>query len=131
MVDVPTNLLAMPLVSMQVETGTNEDWIDSLEFLVDDGSATPPQLDLTGIAFAMEVRRTPPDHEVVLTASTALGTLAVGNPPDFGFLLINIPLADMRGQQPGSYVADIVGTDGHSTRRCVVIDLEIKWGITR
>jgi hypothetical protein len=130
-VDVPTNLLAMPLVTIQVETGTNEDWIDALKFLVDDGSEDPPQLDLTGIDFSMEVRRTPPDHEVVLTASTALGTLGVGNPPDFGFLLINIPMAEMRGQQPGKYVADITGTDGQDIRRCVVIDLEIVWGITR
>jgi len=25
-----TNLLAMPLVLLQVETGNNEDWVDSL-----------------------------------------------------------------------------------------------------
>jgi hypothetical protein len=128
---VTTNLLAMPLVSMTVITGTNEDWIDSIKFVVDDGSADPPQLDLTGIKFDMEVRRQPPDVEVVLKASTADGTLAVGAAPDFGFLLINVDHDKMKIIQPNDYTADIVGTDGEIIRRCIVMDLQIVLGITR
>jgi hypothetical protein len=126
-----TNLLAMPLVNMQVITGTNEDWVDSIKFVVDDGSGDPPQLDLTGIKFDMEVRRQPPDNEVVLRASTDDGTLAVGEAPNFGFLLINISHEQMKIIKPDSYTADIVGTDGDVIRRCIVIDLEIALGITR
>jgi hypothetical protein len=126
-----TNLLAMPLVNMTVITGTNEDWIDSIKFVVDDSSGDPPQLDLTGITFTMEVRRQPPDNEVVLRASTDDGTLAVGAPPDFGFLLINIDHEQIKIIKPDDYTADIVGTDGDIIRRCIVIDLQVVLGITR
>jgi hypothetical protein len=128
---VTTNLLAMPLVTLTVVTGTNEDWIDSIKFVVDDGSTDPPQLDLTGIQFDMEVRRLPPDNEVILRASTTDGTLAVGAAPDFGFLLINVDHEQMKIIRPDNYTADIVGTDGDTIRRCIIIDLEIALGITR
>jgi hypothetical protein len=128
-----TNLLAMPLVLLVVETGTNEDWIDSIKFLVDTGVAMEdmPQLDLRGITFEMEVRRAAPDHEVILDATTADGTLLIGEPPDFGYLLLNIPVDDMRAIQPSNYVADIVGRDVEHQRVVVQIDLTIIRGITR
>jgi hypothetical protein len=140
-----TNLLSMPLVSLVVETGTNEDWVDSIKFLVDTGSADPPQLDLTGIIFEMEVRRTAPDHEVVISGSTEEGTLMIGDAPDFGYLIISIPLEMMKVQQPGEYVADIIGIEVRSVeilpggkelrdeirRRVIIIDLTIIQGVTR
>lgn len=126
-----TNLLAMPLVQMSVFTGTNEDWIDSIKYVVDTGDEDPPQLDIRGIYFEMEVRRGTPEHEVVFSANTDDGTLAIGSDPDYGFLLINISHKVMLEQAPGMYVADIVGTDAHNIRRCVVIDLEIVHGVTR
>jgi|SRR6187431_449103 hypothetical protein len=126
-----TNLLAMPLAILKVETGTNEDWIDSLKYVVDTGEDDPPQLDLRGIAFEMEVRRRPEDHEVVISASTADGTLAIGDAPDFGFLLINIDKTVMEQQKANEYVADIVGIDVEFRRVVVQIDLTIFEGITR
>jgi hypothetical protein len=129
-----TNLLAMPLVIMVVETGTNEDWLDSIKFLVDNGSGDPdtmPQLDLRGIAFEMEVRRAPPDHEVIISASTENGSLVIGDPPDFGYLLINVDVADMKIQKPSEYVADIVGIDPEFRRVIAQIELTIVEGITR
>lgn len=126
-----TNLLSMPLVSMIVITGTNEDWIDAVKFVVDDGSVDLPQLDLTGITFEMEVRRQPPDNEVILRASTADGTLAIGEPPDFGFLLINVDHEAMKVIRPAKYTADIIGKDVTTIRRCILIDLEVVYGITR
>lgn len=128
-----TNLLAMPLVQLVVETGTNEDWLDSIKYLVDTGvaEADMPQLDLRGITFEMEVRRAPPDHEVILDATTAEGTLLIGEPPDFGYLLINIPVTDMSALQPSNYVADIVGSDAEFHRVVVQIELTIIRGITR
>jgi hypothetical protein len=131
---IPTNLVAMPLLALTIETGTNEDWLDSIKYVVDDGSNNPdgmPQLDLTGIAFEMEVRRAVADHEVVLTASTDDGRLAIGTAPDYGFLLIQVDHEDMLDQQPGQYVADIVGIDSNNTRRIATIDLTIVQGVTR
>jgi hypothetical protein len=126
---IPTNLLAMPLISMIVETGTNEDWIDSILFLVNEVGL--PQLDLTGIEFSMEVRRAAPDHEVVINGTTKDGTLAIGAWPDTGYLLINIIHDRMKIIQPGEYVADIVGSDSDSIRRCIVMTLSVVQGITR
>lgn len=128
-----TNILAMPLVQLVVDTGTNEDWVDSIKFLVDTGvpEADMPQLDLRGIVFEMEVRRAAPDHEVILDATTEDGSLVIGDPPDFGYLLINIPNDDMKAIQPGNYVADIVGHDPEFQRVVVQIALDIVEGITR
>ena len=127
-----SNLLAMPLVQLAITTGNNEDWIDSICYLVDGTDpATDPQLDLTGINFLMEIRRQPNDHEVVIRASTTDGTLAIGEAPNYGFLLIQVDHETMRQQNAGAFVGDIVGTDDVSTRRVAGIDLTIQEGITR
>lgn len=128
----PTNLLAMPMVGISVIAGNNEDWIDSLKFYVDDGTgAAGDQLDLTGINFDMEIRRNVPDHEVVIRASTKDGTLRIGDPPNFGFLLIGIDHDQMKLQNIGTYVGDIVGSDALSVRRVISVSLEIVEGVTR
>jgi hypothetical protein len=88
-----TNLLAIPLVEIVAETGNNEDWVDSLLFLVD--PETGEQLDLRGIDFEMEVQRHPTDHEVVIHASTSNGRLSIGEAPQYGYLIIQIPFIDM------------------------------------
>jgi hypothetical protein len=130
-----TNVLALPLVALTVATGTNEDWINSLKFVVNDGSSSDPnqlpQLDLRGITFEMEIRRNAVEHEVILSASTKDGRLIIGPPPDFGYLLVYVPIEDMKIRKPGSYVGDIVGSDDVNSRVCVQISLEIVEGITR
>jgi len=65
-----SNILAMPLVELQVTTSNNEDWIDSILYLVQTGDPSPPQLDIRGIIFDMEIRRSALEHEVLLSAST-------------------------------------------------------------
>ena len=88
-----SNLLAIPLIKLVVQTGDNEDWIDPILFLVNDGLDPPQtQVDLRGIAFEMEVRRDEPVHEVVITASTENGMLMIGEVPDYGYLIIQVPL---------------------------------------
>lgn len=137
-----TNLLAMPRLNMIVVTGSHEDWVDSIKFMVDDGTAEEdkPQLDIRGIVFEMEVRRSAPDHQVVINASTEDGSIMVGEPPDFGFLIIHVDLEEMKIQQPGEYVADIIGQEYAGTapnkvlmmqRVIATIDLTIVQGITR
>lgn len=130
---VTTNLLALPLVDLIVQTGNSEDWIESILYVVETAD-TPdlyPQCDLRGIDFNMEVRRNTPAHEVVLRASTADGTIAIGEPPDFGYLVLNVGYDAMSMLSAGPYVADIRGTDERYTRICIQIDLTIFDGITR
>jgi hypothetical protein len=126
-----SNLLAMPQVRLDIETGNNEDWIDSIKFMVDTGEPVLPQLDIRNITFEMEIRRAVADHEVVLTASTENNTLRIGAPPDVGFLLFYIPLAQMRNQRAGTYVGDITGRDGIFTRTIAQINLTIIEGVTK
>jgi hypothetical protein len=131
-----TNILALPLVQASIETGTNEDWIDSIRYLVDpdDDAVDPvdwPQLDLRGINFEMEIRRSPTDHEVILNASIVDGTLAIGAPPNFGFLLINVPLHDIKHIFAGEYVGDIRASVGAVMRIAIQIELTIIEGVTK
>ena len=126
-----SNLLAMPLVKLGIETGNNEDWIDSIKFVVDTGEVILPQLDLRGIIFDMEIRRNAEAHEVVLAASTVNGTLKIGEAPNFGFLMINIGLTEMRNMLADEYVGDIVGHDEFYTRVVAQFDLLIVEGITK
>jgi hypothetical protein len=89
------------------------------------------QLDLRGIVFEMEIRHSADDHEVVLAASTESGSLQIGMPPDFGFLIINIPLVEMRNIRAGTYVGDIVGRDEQFTRVIARIELTVIEGVTK
>jgi hypothetical protein len=133
-----TNLLALPLVSLAIEVGNNEDWVDAIVFVIGLADPTAPQLDIHGIDFEMEIRHQPEDHEVVLSASTDAGTLQIGMAPNYGFLIINIPYevddttkSAMKNQQPGDYVGEIRGSDGLNTRVCAQIDLTINDGVVR
>jgi hypothetical protein len=130
-----TNILAMPIVQIDVETGNNEDWVDVLQWTVDNGSGTPatfPDLDLRGIAFEMMVRRSATDSEVIIAASTLEGTMAVGAPPNIGFLIWYVPLDEvMQYKEPGSYVGDIVAMDGNFVITVVQMNLTIFEGISR
>jgi hypothetical protein len=125
-----TNLLAMPQVSLSVTTGNNEDWVDSIQYVVATGAVPPPQLDLRGIIFEMEIRRTVGAHEVVLSATTVNGTLAIGDPPNFGYLLFNIPLDQMKDLLADVYVGDMTGRDGNFTRVIAQIQLTVVQGLT-
>jgi hypothetical protein len=125
-----SNILAMPLVKLEIETGNNEDWIDSIKFVVDTGVEPLPQLDIRGIVFDMEIRREATAHEVVLAASTVNNTIQIGAPPDFGFLILNIPIVEMRNLT-GEYVGDIVGHDDNYTRVVAQFNLTVVEGITK
>lgn len=123
-----TNLLAMPLVAMTISTGNNEDFVTSIVYVVN--TVAEPQLDLRGIIFEMEIRRAPAEHEVVLSASTENGLLLIGDPPNFGHLIFQIPIEKTRGLTADTYVGDIIGRDDFNTRVVATIDLTIIEGIT-
>lgn len=127
-----TNALSLPLTVLDIETGTNEDWAESLVYLVD--STDPiagPQLDLRDIRFRMHVRRVPPESEVILQGSTEDGKLSVGVPPDYGFLIISVPASEMRTKIPANYVGDILAYDGVTERVIIQFNLTIIHGVTR
>ena len=77
------------------------------------------------------MRRSPTDHEVILSATTADGSLSVGASPNFGFLIINIPVTTMREKQAGQYVGDIVGHDEQYSKVVIQLDLTIVEGVTK
>lgn len=130
---VTTNLLALPLLSLTIETGNSEDWIESVKYVVatDDSPEDNPQVDLRGINFEMEIRRTSQAHEVILTATSDDGSIAIGDPPDYGYMIINVSFQKMKLLQAGKYIGDIRGKDDKYTRIVTQIDLTIFDGITR
>jgi hypothetical protein len=123
-----TNILAIPLGHAVIQTGTNEDWIDCIQYLVGEGG---PQLDLRGIDFEMEIRRAPPDHEVILRASTDDGSLSVGASPNFGYLIFYVKEEVMEQRQADTYVGDVRASADGFQRVILTIDLTIIQGITR
>lgn len=130
-----TNILALPVVEAVIESGNGEDFVETFLYLVDDGSGDPnnfPQLDLRGMDFIMTIRRAAGDNEIVMRASTADGTMAVGAPPNIGYLIAYQSLEDvMQYKEAGNYVGDILAYDGNFSRVCLLIDLTIIEGITR
>lgn len=126
-----TSPLALPLAHLVIEVANNEDWVDSLVYLVTGEEDPLPQLDLRGLSFQMHIRRQPQINEIVLEASTANGGLSIGAAPNFGHLIFFVREPVMRGVWPGRYVGDVVARDAKFERICLTIDLTIIEGITR
>ena len=124
-----SNLLAIPLIKLVVNTGNNEDWIDPILFLVSDAvpDTTPTnQLDIRGIKFLMEVRRDQLSHEVVMTASTENGMIAIGEMPDYGYLIIQVPMAEVRPISP-AHMSPISSATTASTIASSCRSISISW----
>jgi hypothetical protein len=130
---MPTNVLALPLAHLLIEVANNENWIDTLVFMVSDTGPPPDQLDLRGISFQMHLRRRPEIHEIVLEASTLTRTLFIGSPPNVGYLIFYVPEETMRTLWAGKYVGDVVARDAsfRGGRVVLTIELTVLEGITR
>jgi len=129
-----SNVLALPLVQITVQVSNNEDWIDSIKYVegTDPTDPSAPQVDLRGITFQMEIRRSAEDAEVILGASTDDGSLSIGAPPNFGFLIIHIAEEEMKTKAAGNYVGDIVATgDGYARTVIQITQLTIVEGVTK
>lgn len=101
-----TNLLLLPVVSLEVMVGTNEDWIDGLAFY--DNNMNPLALD--GIEFRMTLRHLIDDATAPITASTTDGDLVTSSNV-FNF---NVLVTTMSEVPPADYVMDVIGiADGH------------------
>lgn len=129
-----STILALPLAFVTIETSNNQDWIESFKYLVDDGTDNldgMPQLDLRGIQFEMEVRRSTDDNEVLIHATTENHQLTIGAFPNYGFLLFDVPVGEMLNILPDQYVADVVAKDGSFVRKIMDITLTIDDGVTK
>jgi hypothetical protein len=132
MAALPTNVLALPLAHIVFEVSNNEDWIDTLVFMVSDSGPPLEQLDLRGVMFEMHLRRRPEVHEIVLAASTLDRRLLIGSPPDhLGYLIFYVPEETMRSLWPGTYVGDVRASDDFFQRIALTVELTILQGITQ
>src|SRR5262252_8266301 len=105
---MPTNILYMPQVGMDMTVATNADWLDGLEYW---DLQTPPQpIDLSGIEFEMELRANPPAATVVLKATTDNGLIVVYA----NTWQLRVPAPTMSLIFPATYVYDMLGVaDGY------------------
>ena len=110
---------------MIIETVTNSDWLDGLEYWTDDSHAQ--NIDLAGISFEMEMRAAPQFATVVLRASTDNGFIRV-YANSWQFL---IPSTMMMSMPPGLYVFDMLGRADGYTRNLVQATVQVDLGITR
>jgi hypothetical protein len=118
----------LPLARLSITAGKNEDWIDTILYVIEDTGA---QLDLRGIEFEMEIRRRAEDNEVILSAATANKSIFIGAAPNFGYLVIYVARRVMQYLFAGQYVGDIRARDARFERVCLEIDLTIIEGVTK
>jgi hypothetical protein len=126
-----TNVLALPLAHLVIETSNNEDWIDTLVVMVSDSGPPLEQMDLHGISFTMHLRRRPEIHEIVLDASTKTWRIYIGSPPDIGYLIFYVRREVMQTLWAGKYVGDIVANDKDYERVCMTVDFTVIEGPTK
>lgn len=105
-----TNILSLPLVSLIATAGTDEDWIDAIAFTTAAGAG----LDLTGIAFTLDIST---GTSTALSLSTGAGTLSLvqgaGSTVN-NVLLINVPAASKAALTSRIYLlSGSASADGH------------------
>jgi hypothetical protein len=122
---MPTNILYMPAVAMDMTVWTNADWLDGLEYW---DQRTPPQpIDMGGIEFEMEMRTAPPAVTVVLKASTDNGLIVVyANTWQF-----KIPAMTMNLVPAATYVYDMLAVADGYVRIIASGGVTVNQGITR
>lgn len=98
-----TEITSLILFEMEVETRSNSNAPASLGFMVDED--TP--IDLTGIAFKLQLRYPRTSRAVPLEATTANNTLLVGG-VDNNYLTFAFTLEQMNLLPPGNYLFDLL-----------------------
>jgi hypothetical protein len=120
-----TSILQLPIAILSIQTETNADWLDGLEYM--DGGTPSLPIDLTGIQFEMEMRLSPPFATVVLRAATDNGLIrVVGNTWQ-----LLVPSTVMMLIPPGNYSFDMLARADGYTRNVVQATVTITLGITR
>ena len=114
-----TNVLTLPSVSGSYTIANDAYWRTAWTF-----PPTGTAIDLTGIAFHLQMRPVAGSTEIDLDLSTAGGALTNGGTS--GVLSLIAPLAMLQEIPPGAYVADLVATaDGATINLCAGAPLAI------
>jgi len=109
-----TNVLALPQLSGSLAIATDADLRESL-LIAQAGSSSP--LDLTGIAFHMQIRLASDETQIALDMSTANGLLINGGTNGILSWLVLAP--QVAQIAPGAYVADLLAiADGAIVNLC-------------
>ncbi len=104
-----SNILLLPQLAGSFAAANNGDWRDALLFV--DANNNP--IDLTGIVFHQQIKAAGAPQTILLDLSTANGLLVNGGAS--GTLSWDIPVAQMGLVAAGSYIADLVASDGTDT----------------
>lgn len=120
---MPTNILALPLYEVEVETASNEDALGG--FSIEAGSPPAP-LSLAGIDFRMQLRTSADSKNVQLEATIANGRLSAA-----GHLLgVAIDQVVMAGLPPRDYAFDVLAVADGVERRLMFGVWRHKLGVT-
>ena len=116
-----TNVLALPQISPPLAIATNADFRGALTFTPGGGGAA---IDISGIAFHMQVRLASDETQIALDLSTANGLLINGGTN--GVLSWVVPAAQTAEIAPGAYVADLLAiADGAVVNLCAAAPLAV------
>jgi hypothetical protein len=119
-----TKLLWVPPVIMSMAVANNEVWLDGLEYQ-DEETSDP--IDLTGIAFQMEMRLAATAATVVLRATSDNSYIRVGG----NTWQLQVPADVMVTIPPATYVYDMLGLADGLTRRLARGNVTVELGVTR
>jgi hypothetical protein len=102
-----TNILSLPQIdNAPFRIVTNADFRDGVQFLQDVTVDPAVPLDISGISFRVAIRDPAQLDEVLLTASTADGTIVVDG--ENGVISFAIPAAQLQHLEAMDAVGDIV-----------------------
>lgn len=118
--------------------GTNEDWRDVITLYepwdgASDGEPPPAEhdtVDLTAATFAMHLRKSLGDTSAALVLTSANNRLGLSGTPTDGRLMWNVDKTVMSKIAPGTYLHDIVMTQGGVDRVIARGTVEITKGVT-
>jgi hypothetical protein len=131
---MPTRILELPLIEVEIVVATNEDWRDAVQFPDADGAPIP----LAGIGFWGVLRASASSQAaycrfvtpgLVVPLATLSGAFVVGGGGlTLGF---SVPASVMRDASPGAYPFDAIALADGVTRRVLKGTVTIEKGITR
>lgn len=128
---MPTNIGLLPQIQGSLPPIVkNGDWRWSIQFVQANNPATP--VDITGIAFELQLRSKASDPQVFLDTSTALGNVTNGDTN--GTLTWGVPQSALVNITNGNYLADLIAVaDGKTINLCAgsPLTVSVGQGITR
>jgi hypothetical protein len=126
---MPTQLGNLPLLQWDQETGNNEDWRNSIMFMMENDI---DPFDLTGILFTCHVRQDPGLLVVRLAFDSSLSPAGwLINGLGDGTISMKVPASQMRRLDPDTYEYDVVGTADGITARVITGNLVVVQGLTK